>query len=160
MFSRSCRSAGHVGREVQHADADILAKRAVVTACTMLQPRRLRMADLNASLICTLCSGYLIDATTIIECLHSCKYVFVHPCIHYKLIVLVCRSCIVRYLESNKYCPTCDVQVHKTKPLLNIRADQTLQDIVYKLVPGLFQSKFISNEIDCLCLHYLYNHIR
>jgi len=29
--------------------------------------------------------------------------------------------CIVRYLEASKYCPICDVQVHKTKPLLNIR---------------------------------------
>lgn len=29
--------------------------------------------------------------------------------------------CIVRYLETSKYCPICDVQVHKTKPLLNIR---------------------------------------
>lgn len=54
--------------------------------------------------------------------------------------VSVCRSCIVRYLETNKYCPVCDVQVHKTKPLLNIRPDKTLQDIVYKLVPRLFQS--------------------
>lgn len=48
----------------------------------------------------------------------------------------------MRYLETNKYCPICDVQVHKTKPLLNIRPDKTLQDIVYKLVPRLFQSKF------------------
>ncbi|KAF5893963.1 protein AF-10 isoform X4, partial [Clarias magur] len=49
--------------------------------------------------------------------------------------------CIVRYLESSKYCPICDVQVHKTKPLLNIRSDKTLQDIVYKLVPGLFKNE-------------------
>lgn len=59
------------------------------------------------------------------------------------IYVSVCKSCIVRYLETNKYCPICDVQVHKTKPLLNIRQDQTLQDIVYKLVPGLYQSKCI-----------------
>ena len=54
---------------------------------------------------------------------------------------LVCRSCIVKYLEGNKYCPTCDVQIHKTRPLLSIRSDKALQDVVYKLVPGLFQSK-------------------
>lgn len=48
----------------------------------------------------------------------------------------------MRYLESSKFCPICDVQVHKTKPLLSIRPDKTLQDIVYKLVPGLYQSKF------------------
>uniref|UniRef100_A0A667I064 Polycomb group ring finger 2 n=1 Tax=Lynx canadensis TaxID=61383 RepID=A0A667I064_LYNCA len=43
----------------------------------------------------------------------------------------VCKTCIVRYLETNKYCPMCDVQVHKTRPLLSIRSDKTLQDIVY-----------------------------
>lgn len=53
----------------------------------------------------------------------------------------VCKSCIVKYLEKNKYCPECDVQIHKSKPLLNIRPDKTLQDIVYKLVPRLYQSK-------------------
>lgn len=74
--------------------------------------------------MCVLCGGYFIDATTIIECLHS-----------------FCKMCIVRYLETSKYCPICDVQVHKTKPLLNIRSDKTLQDIVYKLVPGLFKNE-------------------
>ncbi|KAG8237721.1 hypothetical protein J437_LFUL017840 [Ladona fulva] len=53
----------------------------------------------------------------------------------------VCKTCIVRYLESSKYCPICDVQIHKTKPLQNIRSDQTLQNIVYKIVPGLFQNE-------------------
>lgn len=56
----------------------------------------------------------------------------------------VCRSCIVKHLESSKYCPICEVQVHKTKPLVNIRPDKTLQDIVYKLVPGLFASKYFT----------------
>ncbi|XP_063985597.1 polycomb group protein Psc-like [Diachasmimorpha longicaudata] len=88
---------------------------------------RLKLAKLNEQLTCKLCQGYFIDATTIIECLHS-----------------FCRSCIVKYLETNKYCPICEVQVHKSKPLLNIRPDHTLQDIVYKLVPGCYQ-----NEMRC-----------
>lgn len=33
------------------------------------------------------------------------------------------------------------LQVHKTKPLLSLREDRTLQDVVFKLVPGLFQSE-------------------
>ena len=53
----------------------------------------------------------------------------------------VCRKCIVTYLESSRFCPICDVQVHKTKPLLNIRPDATLQDIVYKVVPGLYRGE-------------------
>ncbi|XP_034936810.1 serine-rich adhesin for platelets-like [Chelonus insularis] len=88
---------------------------------------RIRLAKLNDQLTCKLCGGYFIDATTIIECLHS-----------------FCKSCIVKYLETNKYCPICEVQVHKSKPLLNIRPDHTLQDIVYKLVPGCYQ-----NEMRC-----------
>jgi len=35
--------------------------------------RKLSLADLNTHLVCVLCGGYLIDATTIIECLHSCE---------------------------------------------------------------------------------------
>uniref|UniRef100_A0A8C6LP42 Bmi1 polycomb ring finger oncogene 1a n=1 Tax=Nothobranchius furzeri TaxID=105023 RepID=A0A8C6LP42_NOTFU len=90
----------------------------------MHRTTRIKITELNPHLICVLCGGYFIDATTIIECLHS-----------------FCKMCIVRYLESSKYCPICDVQVHKTKPLLNIRSDKTLQDIVYKLVPGLFKNE-------------------
>lgn len=90
----------------------------------MHQTRRVPIVELNDYLTCKLCRGYFIDATTIIECLHT-----------------FCRSCIVQYLVKNKYCPVCDVQVHKTKPLLNIRPDKTVQDIVYKLVPRLFQNE-------------------
>ncbi|XP_075683682.1 polycomb complex protein BMI-1 [Rhinoderma darwinii] len=90
----------------------------------MHRTTRIKITELNPHLMCVLCGGYFIDATTIIECLHS-----------------FCKSCIVRYLETSKYCPICDVQVHKTRPLLNIRADKTLQDIVYKLVPGLFKNE-------------------
>lgn len=87
-------------------------------------PKKTNIAEISPHLICALCGGYLIDATTIVECLHS-----------------FCKTCIVRYLESSKYCPICEVLVHKTRPLQNIRLDHTLQDIVYKLVPGLFQSE-------------------
>ncbi|KAL8560259.1 hypothetical protein ACOMHN_005990 [Nucella lapillus] len=34
---------------------------------------RLRICELNPHLLCALCGGYLIDATTIVECLHSCR---------------------------------------------------------------------------------------
>lgn len=29
----------------------------------------------NAHITCNICEGYLIDATTLVECLHSCKYI-------------------------------------------------------------------------------------
>lgn len=89
-----------------------------------MQPNRIKITELNPHLTCPLCAGYLVDATTIVECLHS-----------------FCKTCIVAFLETNKFCPRCDVQVHKTCPQLSIRADKTLQDIVYKLVPGLFKDE-------------------
>lgn len=39
-----------------------------------MQPNRVKITDLNPLLTCPLCAGYLIDATTIVECLHSCKF--------------------------------------------------------------------------------------
>ncbi|CAG2103721.1 unnamed protein product [Medioppia subpectinata] len=86
--------------------------------------KRPRLSDINAELTCILCNGYFIDATTISECLHS-----------------FCKSCIVKYLLTNKCCPICETQVHGTKPLLSIRSDKILQDIVYKLIPDVFKNE-------------------
>ncbi|XP_041866666.1 polycomb group RING finger protein 6 [Melanotaenia boesemani] len=69
---------------------------------------------------CALCCGFLIDATTITECLHT-----------------FCKSCIVKHFFSSNRCPTCSIVVHQTQPLYNIRPDRQLQDIVYKMVPFL-----------------------
>lgn len=38
------------------------------------RPRQILLKNVNAHITCSLCTGYLIDATTIVECLHSCKY--------------------------------------------------------------------------------------
>ncbi|KAJ3651159.1 hypothetical protein Zmor_017215 [Zophobas morio] len=80
---------------------------------------KIKLVEINSYLTCYLCEGYLIDATTISECLHS-----------------FCRSCIINFLQENCYCPICEVIINKAKPCLKL--DKTLQDIVYKLVPGLF----------------------
>ncbi|XP_071966137.1 polycomb complex protein BMI-1-A-like [Antedon mediterranea] len=90
----------------------------------MNKSRKIKITELNRHLTCFLCAGYFIDATTIIECLHS-----------------FCRTCIVPFLQKTNQCPMCDVQVHKTRPLLNIRADKTLQSLVYKLVPSLLKNE-------------------
>lgn len=89
-----------------------------------MEGSKLKLAELNAHLICVLCGGYLIDATSIVECLHS-----------------FCRTCIIHYLHTSNYCPVCEVLVHKKRPLEHIRPDNTLQDIVYKTVPGLFKEE-------------------
>ena len=56
-------------------------------------------------------------------------------------MVSVCKSCIVKYLQSSKFCPQCNIKIHETQPLMNLRPDRTMQDIVYKLVPNLYESQ-------------------
>ncbi|GFR31942.1 polycomb group RING finger protein 1 [Trichonephila clavata] len=85
---------------------------------------RVCIRDVNPHIVCILCAGYFIDATTITECLHT-----------------FCKSCIVKYLQTTKFCPMCNVKVHETQPLLNLKIDRTLQDIVYKVVPGLWDNE-------------------
>ncbi|XP_078587494.1 polycomb group RING finger protein 3-like isoform X1 [Branchiostoma floridae x Branchiostoma japonicum] len=82
--------------------------------------RKICLLDVNPHITCMLCKGYLVDATTITECLHT-----------------FCKSCIVQYLEENNDCPTCKQVIHQSHPLNYISHDRTMQDIVYKLVPGL-----------------------
>ena len=85
---------------------------------------QIKIREINPHIVCSLCAGYFIDATTIIECLHT-----------------FCKSCLVKYLQSSKYCPTCNTKIHETHPLSNIRLDRTLQDIVQNIVPGLCESE-------------------
>lgn len=87
---------------------------------------RARCVELNEFISCIICEGYLIDATTVIECLHS-----------------FCKTCIVKHLKTDNTCPRCKTLVHKTKPLRGLRSDPTLQDIVYKVVPGLYKDEMV-----------------
>lgn len=82
--------------------------------------RSLSLRDFYPYIRCSLCNGFLIDATTITECLHT-----------------FCKSCIVKYFFYSNRCPNCAIVVHQTQPLYNIRPDRQLQDIVYKMVPHL-----------------------
>nr|XP_033330209.1 polycomb group protein Psc-like isoform X1 [Megalopta genalis] len=84
--------------------------------------KRTYLREVNPYLVCLLCRGYLIDATTVVECLHS-----------------FCRSCILKHLSTEAQCPSCKHVLNKAKP--NIKADKALQEIVYKLVPGLYHKE-------------------
>uniref|UniRef100_A0A4Y0BIC3 RING-type domain-containing protein n=1 Tax=Anopheles funestus TaxID=62324 RepID=A0A4Y0BIC3_ANOFN len=86
--------------------------------------KRRRVKDFNDSITCTLCNGYLVEATSVNDCLHA-----------------FCRSCIVKYLECNKYCPRCKSYNSKPITVANLRPDRTLRALVYKLVPGLHKSE-------------------
>ena len=87
---------------------------------TSVPKKRIKLCTLNPHIVCRLCAGYLVDATTIVECLHT-----------------FCKSCIVRYLQSSKYCPTCEICVHETDPLSRIKRDMVMQDILDKILPDI-----------------------
>jgi len=107
---------------VQKSKAKVSAE--VASRKRTAEKRRLDVTELNPHIQCQLCKGYLINPVTVVECLHS-----------------FCKSCIIRHVETSKTCPVCDIQIHKTKPLLSLRADKALQDIVYKVVPGLYRTE-------------------
>lgn len=97
--------------------------------------RRIKLKTLNSHITCKICRGYLIDATTVTECLHT-----------------FCKSCLVKHLEEKHTCPTCQIVIHQSHPLQYISFDRTMQDIVYKLVPDLQESRnFISVFEISLC---------
>lgn len=91
---------------------------------TSINERKIRLKAVNAHITCYLCKGYMIDATTITECLHT-----------------FCKSCIVKYLEDHSNCPKCHIVIHQSHPLNYISHDRTMQDIVYKLVPHLQENE-------------------
>ncbi|KAA8583476.1 hypothetical protein FQN60_014684 [Etheostoma spectabile] len=82
--------------------------------------RKHMVKDFNHFITCYLCRGYLIKPTTVTECLHT-----------------FCKSCIVQHFEESNDCPKCGIQVHETNPLEMLRLDNTLEEIIFKLVPGL-----------------------
>lgn len=86
--------------------------------------RKIKLKTLNPNITCKICRGYLIDATTVTECLHT-----------------FCKSCLVKHLEEQHTCPTCQIVIHQSHPLQYISFDRTMQDIVYKLVPELQENE-------------------
>lgn len=59
----------------------------------MKETHRTLVKSLNPHLVCVLCAGYYIDPTTIVECLHSCKYFFSSLCnVNYIEELTTCKS--------------------------------------------------------------------
>eukprot|EP00118_Oscarella_pearsei_P016772 m.162414 g.162414 ORF g.162414 m.162414 type:complete len:355 (+) comp38841_c0_seq17:40-1104(+) len=96
-------------------------------------PFSIPVKSLNNHLTCSLCKGYLVDATAIVECLHT-----------------FCRSCIVKYVQSDanrERCPTCRVIIKEAQPMAGLRPDRTLQDIVDKLLPNVHEDEERRKEL-------------
>ncbi|XP_032292011.1 protein suppressor 2 of zeste [Drosophila virilis] len=76
----------------------------------------------NELLTCRICQGYMIEPTTVDACYHT-----------------YCRSCILKHLLRDVYCPQCKSSGGKHISEDNLRSDETLRALIYKLVPGLYQ---------------------
>lgn len=95
----------------------------------------IKLNELTDFLCCPICKGYLINATTVNECLHT-----------------FCKTCIVQHIKNdNNECPKCHTLIHERRPLDHIMHDRNKQDIVYKLVPQLYitelYKRFSAREI-------------
>lgn len=76
---------------------------------------------LNDRITCSLCKGYFVEATTVLDCLHT-----------------FCKSCLLKHFEEEENtCPRCKTLIHQSHPTHYVAFDRTIQDIVYKLVPGM-----------------------
>ncbi|CAH2004931.1 unnamed protein product [Acanthoscelides obtectus] len=92
---------------------------------------RILVKDLNSVITCRLCDGYLIDATTLVDCFH-----------------VFCRACILRHFENNKTAcpiPMCNTS-YKKKSQPCFRPDPQIQSLVYKLVPSLYARELQRRE--------------
>ncbi|XP_025037647.1 polycomb group RING finger protein 5 isoform X2 [Pelodiscus sinensis] len=96
----------------------------------MATQRKHLVKDFNPHITCYICKGYLIKPTTVTECLHT-----------------FCKTCIVQHFEESNDCPRCGNQVHETNPLEMLRLDNTLEEIIFKLVPGLREQE-LQREIE------------
>uniref|UniRef100_A0A0N4ZU00 39S ribosomal protein L36, mitochondrial n=1 Tax=Parastrongyloides trichosuri TaxID=131310 RepID=A0A0N4ZU00_PARTI len=85
----------------------------------------LPLRNVNPQITCPICNGYFVDATTVIECVHT-----------------FCRSCLLKHFEDgDNTCPACHIEIHQCYPSQYVTFDRTMQDIVYKLVPGMWEEE-------------------
>ncbi|KAJ8885983.1 hypothetical protein PR048_012189 [Dryococelus australis] len=106
-----------------HALLSLLARRATAQGC---QPSHVAFPSTAGWRHCPSPSKTSHEAVILPAALYTTppSVAFLHEMkLLSKMVVMcvaVCRSCIVRHLRTSKFCPACDVQLHKTRPLLSI----------------------------------------
>jgi hypothetical protein len=78
-------------------DVKMSAARKETAGCRS-EKQQITLVDVHPYITCFLCKGYLIEATTIVECLHT-----------------YCHSCLMKHLSREKCCPQCDMSINKSK---------------------------------------------
>uniref|UniRef100_A0A1A9UST2 RING-type domain-containing protein n=1 Tax=Glossina austeni TaxID=7395 RepID=A0A1A9UST2_GLOAU len=95
------------------------------TAISATNWQKPKVNAFNELFTCYLCQGYMINPTAIDNCMHA-----------------YCRSCIVKYLLSESFCPQCELNNRKPVTLANLKSDDIMRSIIYKLVPGLYHNEW------------------
>lgn len=88
------------------------------------------MEVLNPFITCSICDGYIVDATTIIDCMHT-----------------FCKSCLLSYFDNdNKTCPTCGTFIHGSHPTHYVTYDRAVNELVNQFVPKLEKKEVESRK--------------
>jgi hypothetical protein len=87
--------------------------------------RRIKLKTLNSHITCKICRGYLIDATTVTECLHTCKYPLEHFCliISHLVFARLCRKGWTEFIYL-RICPVLGLCELDNEPLSFLRVKE------------------------------------
>lgn len=73
--------------------------------------RKIKLCHINAHITCRLCEGYLIDATTVTECLHTCESFLARPLVF--IAPLLCAENPLLFLRRQTAAARGDVFIEK-----------------------------------------------
>lgn len=85
-------------QSIENSCKENLKEKSKGTAGYTSEREKILLGDVHPYITCYLCKGYLIEATTIVECLHT-----------------YCHSCLMKYLCREKSCPQCEMSINKSK---------------------------------------------
>lgn len=85
-------------QSIENSCKENLKEHSKGTAGYTSEREKISLGDVHPYITCYLCKGYLIEATTIVECLHT-----------------YCHSCLMKYLCREKSCPQCEMSINKSK---------------------------------------------
>lgn len=90
-----------------------------------------KLTDVNPHLVCVLCHGYFVDATSIVECLHSCKYTnIIHIIFHISILYYYSSLIFFRFNnEIRLYMYTTDITTFITLDITNVNGQIVIRII-------------------------------
>lgn len=96
----------------------------MVELLSRLAVKKLFVRDLNETLKCQICEGYLVSPTVVNECQHT-----------------FCKTCILAHYEDELDCPQCGIVSHPTEPEKYLKDDEILDQLINELVPGICKAQ-------------------